>query len=62
LGLGLGDLKEEIIPENIMKLVEEREEARQNRDFKKSDELREKINSLGFEVKDTADGQKISKI
>ena len=33
-----------------------------NKDFEKSDELRTEINSLGYEVKDGADGQKISKI
>ncbi len=68
LGLGFENLKEEIIPEEILKLVSEREEARKNKDFKKSDELRKEINSLGYEVKDlpavagTAQGQKVSKI
>ncbi len=60
LGLGFENLKEEKIPAEILKLVEEREEARKNKDFKKSDELRDKINSLGYEVKDTGEGQKIS--
>ena len=62
LGLGFENLKEEKIPENILKLTNEREEARNNKDFKKSDELRKEINSLGYEVKDTARGQKVSKI
>ncbi|KKR75041.1 MAG: Cysteinyl tRNA-synthetase [Candidatus Nomurabacteria bacterium GW2011_GWA1_40_8] len=62
LGLGFADLKEKIIPEEVLKLVEEREQARKEKDFKKSDELRGKINSLGYEIKDTAEGQKISKI
>lgn len=62
LGLGFENLKEEIIPAEILKLVEERDEARKNKDFKKSDELRDKINSLGYEVKDTGEGQKINKI
>ena len=62
LGLGFADLKEEEIPEEIQKLAKEREQTRENKDFKKSDELREKINSLGYEVKDTNEGQKISKI
>ncbi len=62
LGLGFENLKEEKIPEEIMKLAEERESARKNKNFKKSDELRKEINSLGYEVKDTAGGQKISKI
>jgi cysteinyl-tRNA synthetase len=62
LGLGFEDLKEEKIPENVLKLVEEREHVRKNKDFQKSDELREKINALGYEVKDTNTGPKISKI
>lgn len=62
LGLGFKNLKEEIIPEEIMKLAEERELARKNKDFKKSDELREKINSLGYEIKDSSEGYKINKI
>ncbi|MES2416142.1 MAG: cysteine--tRNA ligase [Patescibacteria group bacterium] len=59
---GLENLKEEKIPNEIIQLAEERELARQNKDFKKSDELREKINSLGYEVKDIAEGYKVNKI
>ena len=62
LGLGLKDLKDEDIPEEVGVLAIAREEARKNKDFKLSDELRAKINSLGYEVKDTDSGQKISKI
>ena len=65
LGLGFADLKETkeiIIPEEIMELTKEREEARKSKDFKKSDKLREKINALGYEVKDTEAGQKVIKI
>ena len=59
LGLGFDKLKAEKIPKKILRLVEEREEARKNKDFKLSDEIREKINSLGYEVKDTDGGPKI---
>lgn len=62
LGLGFENIKEEQIEEEIIKLAEEREQARKNKDFKKSDELRDKIISLGYEIKDTESGQKISKI
>ncbi len=61
LGLGLDKLKEEIIPENILKLNEEREIARKNKDWTKSDELRDQINNLGYEIKDTDSGSKICK-
>lgn len=59
-GLGFRNLKKEKIPKKIEKLAEEHEEARKNKDFKKSDELREKINSLGYEIKDLPEGSKIS--
>ena len=65
LGLGFADLTEaqEInIPEEVATLVTVREQARTDKDFKKSDEIRNKINSLGYEVKDTSGGQKVSKI
>jgi cysteinyl-tRNA synthetase len=61
-GLGFENIKEEVIPKEVIKLAEEREEARKNKDFKKSDELREKINNLGYEVKDGSDEYKINKI
>lgn len=61
-GLGFADLKTEEIPKEVQSLVQEREEARKNKDFKKSDELRKKINSLGYEVKDLTEGQKVSRI
>lgn len=62
LGLGLNKIKRWSIPEEIKKLAEEREEARLQKDWTKSDELREKIISLGYEIKDTESGPKISKI
>jgi len=62
LGLGFENLKEEKIPEEVLKLVKEREEARKNKDFKKSDKLRNEINSLGYEIKDNSENYKIEKI
>jgi cysteinyl-tRNA synthetase len=62
LGLGLDSLKVEDTPAEVMKIAEEREEARKNKDFTRSDELRKKINELGYEVKDTSTGQKIYKL
>ncbi len=62
LGLGLAELKEEEVPDEITKLAKEREIARKNKDFKKSDDLREKIKQLGYEVKDIEGGYKISKL
>ena len=62
LGFGLNKIKRLSIPKEIKKLTEEREEARLKKDWTKSDELREKIISLGYEIKDTESGPKISKI
>lgn len=61
-GLGFEKLKEKKIPKEVAKLVEERKQARKNKDFQKSDELRKEINTLGYEVKDTVERQKITKI
>ncbi len=56
-GLGFDKLKKDEIPDEVTKIVAERELARKNKDFKKSDELRAKINSLGYEVKDLPAGE-----
>ncbi|MEJ0021192.1 MAG: cysteine--tRNA ligase [Candidatus Doudnabacteria bacterium] len=50
-----------VIPENVRKLIDEREQARKAKDFKKSDELRHAIESEGFVVEDTIDGFRIKK-
>jgi len=62
-GLKLDEIKFEVeIPENIQKLIEERVEARKNKDYKKSDEIRNKIESLGYKLQDTRGGIKVRKI
>ena len=56
----LDKTKEEgTIPEEIKQLAKERETSRQEKNWAKSDELRKKINSLGYEIKDTETGFKI---
>lgn len=59
LGLDLGKVKEADVPNEIAKLVEEREMARKAKDFKKADELRALISSKGYLIEDTADGIKV---
>jgi len=63
LGLNLGKLKKEKtkIPVEVKRLAEQRLTARQNKDWKKADELREKIKELGYAVGDTKDGYEIKK-
>jgi cysteinyl-tRNA synthetase len=48
------------IPAEVEVLAEERAAARKARDWKRSDELRDKIHGLGFEVSDTPQGQKLA--
>jgi cysteinyl-tRNA synthetase len=57
--MGLLGRKEDEIPEEIVKLVEERKLARQNRDWPLSDKLRDEIKAKGFLVEDTREGQKV---
>ena len=48
------------IPNNIKQLIAQREKARQQNDWNKSDELRKQIATAGYLIKDTSQGQKIS--
>lgn len=45
----------------VKKLISERELARKNKNWAKSDELREELDGLGYEVKDTKDGTRVAK-
>ena len=56
LGLDLLKKEELSIPKEIQGLINQREQARKNKDFKTSDELRNKIKSLGYLIEDTAEG------
>ena len=51
---------ERSIPEEDMKLVEQRNVARQNKDWKESDRIRDILISKGYTVKDTPEGTQIS--
>ena len=60
LGLNLHQPKEKKeVPETIQKLLDERALARDAKDWKRSDKLRDEIAAQGFTVEDTAEGQKI---
>ena len=54
--------EKEEIPQEILDLVEQRKAARENKDWAKSDEIRDLINQKGYIVKDTKNGVEISKI
>jgi cysteinyl-tRNA synthetase len=57
------DLEPEIeisVPEEVAQLAKERENARREKNWKRSDELRQRISGLGWEVRDTKEGTKLA--
>lgn len=55
------DKNEIQIPEEILKLVEERNIVRKEKNWEESDRIRDLLQEKGYVVKDTKDGTKISK-
>jgi cysteinyl-tRNA synthetase len=49
------------VPENILQLVRDRDEARRQKDFARSDALRDEIEKAGYLVEDTPQGTKAKK-
>lgn len=62
LDLDKNDKEDINIPEDIKLILNERKDVRKNKNFAKSDELRDKLKELGYIVKDTKDGQIIEKV
>ena len=60
---GLDLLKKETIkiPGEVKKLVEERDKARKEKNWKLSDDIRDKIKNLGWIINDTPEGVKLEK-
>lgn len=54
--------KQEEVPEEVKAVAEERKAARANKDWAKSDELREKLKSLGYAVKDSKEGYTLTRL
>ncbi len=49
------------VPDEVAQLVQQRENARREKNWKLSDELRQRISALGWEVRDTKDGPKLTR-
>ena len=49
-------------PDEVVRLAQERQDARKRKDFKASDEARDRIKALGWSVEDTKDGAKFRKL
>ncbi len=61
MGLILED-KEEVLDEEVERLIEERQQARKNKDFARADEIRDELAGMGIQLKDTREGVKWSRI
>jgi cysteinyl-tRNA synthetase len=51
-----GEATPKVLDEEIQKLIDERQEARHRRDFKRGDEIRDELVQLGIVLEDTKDG------
>lgn len=63
LGLDIAGWEPEMldIPTEVVNLVNDRENARKEKNWGRADELRDEIAALGYQVEDTRDGTKISR-
>ena len=59
--MGVDDAEEEVIPENVANLAEERKQARADKNFEKSDNIRDKLKELGWIVEDSPEGQRVKR-
>jgi len=62
LGLDLLKKSKLKVPQDIKKLINEREELRKQKNWKAADKIREKIKKLGWYVDDTLEGPKLKKL
>ena len=51
--------KEDALPADIQRMVDERAQARKEKNWKRSDELRDAIKAAGYVLEDTPQGQKV---
>ncbi len=61
-GLKLGEEEKIEITSEVRKLLGEREEARREKDFRRADEIRNRIKKLGYILEDTESGARVRKI
>jgi cysteinyl-tRNA synthetase len=62
LGLGLGEWQPAAVPETVMVLVRQRDEARAGKQWAEADGLRDRIAEAGYEVRDTPEGAVVRKL
>jgi cysteinyl-tRNA synthetase len=59
---GLGTAQADEAPGEVLALVGERQAARKAKDFKRSDEVRDKLKALGWVVEDTPKGPRVKRL
>lgn len=62
LKLKQAESNNEIIPAEVKRLAEERQQARQEKNWDKADQLREEIKKLGYQIEDTPGGFELKKL
>ena len=60
--LGVGVIDESEAPAELKALIIERQLARQNKDFKRSDAIRDELKSKGWIIEDSPKGQRLKKL
>ncbi|MCI9245748.1 MAG: cysteine--tRNA ligase [Clostridia bacterium] len=58
----LEEAKQIELPEEIAELLEKRKQARENKDWKIADQIRDQLKEKGYSVKDTKEGMTVEKI
>ena len=61
-GLNLAKIKEVKVPKEIKDLASKREKYRTNKKWKEADEIRKKVEKLGYQIEDTKEGPKINPV
>jgi len=59
--LGVLEPEEAETPPEVLALLEQRQAARTERDWAESDRIRDALGEMGWEIRDTPDGQKVKK-
>ncbi|MCI5108870.1 MAG: cysteine--tRNA ligase [Candidatus Pacebacteria bacterium] len=62
LGLRLDKVEKVEVPEEVLKLVKEREKAREESNWQEADRIRDEVAKVKFKIKDTDDGSVIEKL
>ncbi len=56
IGILYKEEKEESLDEKVEKLIQDRQDARKNKDFQRADEIRDELKAMGITLKDTREG------